>query len=63
MIFSYETLDAIFVGTLDEPDKFPPNGFHLGIESQICWGIIHDNLPQWRTEDDHDFITAKGATD
>jgi hypothetical protein len=63
IIFSYDTLDAIFVGTLDEPDKFPLNGCHLGIESQISWDLIHDNLPRWRTEDDPEFIAAKSGTD
>ena len=61
VMFSYDTLDAILVGTLDEPDKFPPNGCHLGIESHISWDLIHDNLPQWRTEDDPEFIAAEKA--
>ena len=29
-----------------------------GIESKIPWDIIHDNLPQYRTEDDPEFIEA-----
>ena len=61
VMFSYDTLDAILVGTLDEPDKFPPNGCNLGIESHISWDLIHDNLPQWRTEDDPEFIAAEKA--
>jgi hypothetical protein len=58
IIFSYETLDAIFVGTLDDPENWKPNGCHLGIESQISWETIHDTLPPYRTEDDPEFIKA-----
>ena len=58
IIFSYETLDAIFVGTLDDPENWKPNGCHLGIESQISWETIHDTLPRYRTEDDPEFIKA-----
>ena len=58
VIFSYETLDAVFVGTLDDPKNWQPNGCHLGIESQIPWEIIHDSLPQYRTEDDPEFKEA-----
>ena len=55
VIFSYETLDAVFVGTLDDPENWQPNGCHLGVESQIPWEIIHDSLPKYRTEDDPEF--------
>ena len=33
--FSYKSLDAVFIGTLDDPENWQPNGVHLGIESQI----------------------------
>ena len=56
IIFSYENLDAVLVGTLDDPENWQPNGCHLGIESQVPWDIIHDSLPQYRTEDDPAFI-------
>ena len=49
---------SIFVGTIDDPDNWRPNGCHLGIESKISWEIIDDDLPQYRTEDDPTFIEA-----
>src|SRR5215467_5743892 len=52
---------SVMVGTLDHPDEWPPNEAHTGIESQIPWNIIHDDLPRWRTEDDPDFNAAKKA--
>ena len=58
LLFSYDTLDAVLVGTLDDPENWQPNGCHLGIESQIPWDIIHDSLPQYLTEDDPAFIEA-----
>ena len=58
IIFNYQSLDAVFIGTLDDPENWKPNGCHLGIESKIPWDIIHDNLPQYRTEDDPEFIEA-----
>ena len=58
IVFSYKSLDAVFIGTLDDPENWQPNGVHLGIESQIPWDIIHDDLPQYRTEDDPEFIDA-----
>ena len=58
LLFSYDTVDAVFVGTLDDPENWQPNECHLGIESQIPWDIINDSLPQYRTEDDPAFIEA-----
>ena len=58
ILFSYETLDAVFVGNLDDPECWQPNGCHLGIESQIPWEKIFDDLPQYCTEDDPVFIEA-----
>ena len=61
IVFSYKSLDAVFVGTLDDPGNWQPNGIHLGIESKIRWDVIHDNLPQYRTEEDPDFIAASSS--
>ena len=60
-VFSYKSLDAVFVGTLDDPENWQPNGVHLGIESKIPWDVIHDKLPQYRTEEDPDFIAASSS--
>ncbi len=50
------------VGTLDHPEDAPPSG-HVGIESQIPWLTIDDDLPRARTEDDPDFIAAEEAAE
>ena len=50
------------VGTLDHPEDAPPTQ-HFGIESQIPWLSIDDDLPRARTEDDPDFIAAKEAVE
>ena len=50
---------GLLVGTLDYPEEWPPVSGHSGIESRIPWDVIHDDLPQWRTEDDPDYIAAK----
>ncbi|MGI9367919.1 MAG: GFA family protein [Ruegeria sp.] len=42
---------SIRVGTLDNPADFPPE-LHFGVESQIPWVDIHDDLPRIRTQDD-----------
>jgi hypothetical protein len=55
--------DAVLVGTLDHPEEWPPTQCHSGIESQIPWDIIHDDLPQWRTEDDPEYIAGKKAAE
>jgi hypothetical protein len=49
------------VGTLDHPEEWPPNESHSGVESQIPWDIIHDDLPRWRTEDDPDSVAARAV--
>lgn len=54
---------SVLIGTLDHPEDWPPDEAHSGIESQIPWDIIHDDLPQWRTEDDPDFIRDKEAAE
>ncbi|KUJ80838.1 hypothetical protein AVO45_07360 [Ruegeria marisrubri] len=42
---------SIRVATLDNPADFPPE-LHYGVESQIPWVDIHDDLPRIKTEDD-----------
>ncbi len=54
---------SVMVGTLDHPEEWPPDEAHSGIESQIPWNVIHDDLPRWRTEDDPDFVAAKEAAE
>ena len=54
---------GVMVGTLDHPEEWPPKEAHSGIESQIPWNTIHDDLPRWRTEDDPDYIAAKKAAE
>jgi hypothetical protein len=51
------------IGALDHSEEWPPNVAHCGIESQIPWNIIHDDLPRWRTEDDPDFVAAREAAE
>jgi hypothetical protein len=51
---------AASIGSLDHPEDWPPSN-HFGVESQIPWLTIHDDLPRMRTEDDPDFVAAKAA--
>jgi hypothetical protein len=51
------------IGTLDHTEEWPPNECHSGIESQLPWDVIHDDLPRWRTEDDRDYIAAKAVAE
>jgi hypothetical protein len=50
---------AVDVGSLDRPEDTPPI-YHTGVESEISWFILDDQLPRKRT-DDQDFqeFTAK----
>ena len=45
---------TIWIGTLDEPDRFEPKA-HWHTESKIPWADIHSNLPDkgavFETED------------
>ncbi len=54
---------GVMVGPLDHPEEWPPTEPHSGIESQIPWDIIHDDLGSCRTEDDPVFIAAKEAAE
>jgi len=53
---------GVMIGSLDCPQDFPPTS-HTGIESQVPWLKINDDLPRWRTEDDPYFVAATKATD
>jgi adenylate cyclase len=50
-------LDWIFIHTvsLDEPQKFSPTS-HTGIESQLHWHDIHDDLPRQRCDDSSQLV-------
>jgi hypothetical protein len=50
------------VGTLDHPEDAPPTQ-HFGIESQMPWLTIDDDLPRAHTEDGPVFISAKEAVE
>ncbi len=51
------------IGSLDHPEDFPPT-CHCGIESQLPWLKIDDDLPRRKTEDDPSFIAiTKGGDD
>jgi adenylate cyclase len=41
---------AVRVASLDNPQDFPPT-WHVGVESQMPWIDINDNLPRVRSED------------
>ncbi len=41
---------VVHVSSLDNPEDFPPT-WHLGVESQMPWADIYDNLPRVRCED------------
>jgi hypothetical protein len=62
LIFRYSGSDhyAIQVGSLDHPEEVRPNE-HTGIESQVPWLTIHDDLPRMRTEDFPSYIAAKSS--
>lgn len=48
---------SIEVASLDNPQDFPPT-WHVGVESQMPWIDINDNLPRVRTEDSPGIIEA-----
>ena len=50
---------AVYIGTLDHPEDWPPTLCHSGMESRIPWDTIHDDLPCWNTEDDPDYSAAR----
>ena len=52
---------AVYIGTLDHPDEWPPTLGHSGMESHVPWDIINDDLPCWRTDDDPELIATQAA--
>ena len=48
---------VIFTASLDNPEDFGP-GWHLGVESQMPWLNIHDDLPRVRSQDSPDLVDA-----
>ena len=51
--------DWIYVKTtaLDQPENFAPTS-HFGIESQVPWHDVHDDLPRVRCEDSRELVEA-----
>ena len=50
------------IGSLDHPEDWPPT-LHCGVESQVPWLTIDDDLPRIRTEDDPDFVATMAAAE
>jgi len=50
------------VGCLDHPEHFVPAS-HEGVESQLPWFNIDDDLPRNRSEDDPELVAAWAAVD
>jgi adenylate cyclase len=48
---------AIICGTLDHPEDIAPT-WHTGVESQMPWLHVHDNLPRVRSKDQPDLVKA-----
>lgn len=46
---------AFLIPSLDHPEDFAPS-LHLGIESQIPWLDMHDDLPRSRSEEDPELL-------
>ena len=45
------------MGSLDRPENITPT-WHAGIESQLPWLNVHDNLPRVRSQDSPDTVEA-----
>jgi class 3 adenylate cyclase len=48
---------VVHVSSLDNPEDFPPT-WHLGVESQVPWADIYDDLPRVRCEDSPAIVEA-----
>ncbi len=48
------------IGSLDHPEDWLPS-IHFGVERQVPWLTIHDDLPRKRTEEDPEYVAAKAA--
>ncbi len=55
-------LIAIDIGTLDHPEDVSP-AYHTGVESQVPWLIIDDDLPRMRTDDNLNLRALKAAAE
>ncbi len=55
----YSSAEWVYVQTvsLDNPEDFAPAS-HMGIESQMPWHDIHDDLPRQRCEDSPELVAA-----
>jgi class 3 adenylate cyclase len=53
---------TIQIGSLDHPENIAPT-WHLGIESQMPWLDVHDNLPRVRSNDSPDMVEAWESVD
>ena len=49
---------AIAIGSLDRPENVRPE-MHWGIESQVPWLAIHDDLPRKPIEGDPDYLAMR----
>ena len=47
----------VYVASLDDPEHFVPT-IHFGIESQIPWFNVHDDLPRMRWKDTPGMVAA-----
>ena len=55
-------LMGIDIGTLDHPEDVSP-AYHTGVESQVSWLNIDDDLPRMRTDDNPNLHALKAAAD
>ncbi len=47
----------VFLASLDNPENFVPT-LHVGIESQMPWLDVHDDLPRVRYKDSPAMVAA-----
>ena len=48
---------SIRLATLDNPEDFPPT-CHFGVENELPWLDINDDLPRLRTSDDPELAAS-----
>ncbi len=48
----------VLLASLDNPENFAPPTWHLGIESQMPWFDVHDDLPRVRCRDSPAIVAA-----
>ncbi len=49
-------------GCFDHMEDWPPNE-HYGIESQVPWRVIHDDLPRLRTDESSLLVAVQSAVE